>query len=320
MMPKLLVEGYTGQDKKPYQDEPWPTLYAALESGEILQEMVTGIERDEQRRVQLIVNFPGIKGIVPPDEVGENLNTKTGLIGQTIAFKVKACNRGAGVVYLSRKDAIAEMAEKTWVYLEQNCQDIIKIHNDEVVPAKAKLAELEDQQGPEAKEAKAAIRAAYRRAADISPVLTGVVRWVTQKGAHVDIGGLIAFMPVSEATWSVQTNCRAVLKAGEAVDVKVLDIEPDTKQVLVSRKALIPDPWATVEQKYQVGGVYFGVVRMVAPEYIVIELEPGVVGLAFRPPTEQIADGAKVVAKLTRIDLPKRRLSMTLNRVLERGA
>jgi len=319
-MPKLLVEGYIGQDKKPYQDDPWPMLYSALQSGEILQEMVTGIERDENRKVQLVVNFPGVKGIVPPDEVGENLNTKTGLIGQNIAFKVKACDRANNVVYLSRKEAIAEMAEKTWAYIQETCQELIKIHNEEVAPMKAKLAELEDQQGTEAKQAKAAIREAYQRAAEISPVLTGVVRWVTAKGAHVDIGGIIAFLPVTEATWSVQANCRSVLKAGEAVDVKILDIEPDTRQILVSRKALLPDPWANVEQKYQVGGVYFAVVRMVGPDYILVELEPGVVGLAFRPPMEQIAEGAQVVAKVTKIDLPKRRLSMTLTRVLERGA
>jgi small subunit ribosomal protein S1 len=319
-MTKLLVEGYTGQLKKPYQDDPWPTLYAALQSGEILQEMVTGIERLEDKRAQLVVGFSAIKGVIPPDEVGQNLNTKTSLIGQRVAFKVKACDRPNGVVYLSRKAAIEEMAQRTWAYIEDKCQDIIKIHNEEVAPAKAKLATLENQSGSEAREAKAAIREAYRRASEISPTLTGVVRWVTAKGASVDIGGLIAFMPVTEATWSVQKNCRAVLKAGEAVDVKILDINPETKQILLSRKALIPDPWLTVEQKYQVGGVYFGVVRMVGSDYVVVEIEPGVVGLAFRPPMEEIPEGTQVVTKLLKFDIPKRRLSLNLTRVLERGA
>lgn len=319
-MTQPFVEGYTGQNKKGLQTDPWPHLYNALQNGEIIQEMVTGIERLEDRRVQLVVSFGGIKGIIMPDEVGENLNTKTGLIGQHVAFKVKACDRPNGVVYLSRKEAIQQMAEDTWAYLQDACKEILEIHNGEIVPAKSKLASLEDQKGAEAKEAKAAIRNAYGRAAEVSPTLTGVVRWVTAKGAHVDIGGLIAFLPVTEATWGIQRNCRAVLKAGDALDVKVLDIEPDTRQVLVSRKALQPDPWLTVEQKYQVGGIYFGVVRMVGSDYVVVEIEPGVVGLAFRPPMEEIPEGAQVVTKLLKFDIPKRRLSLNLTRVLERGA
>lgn len=319
-MTRPVAEGYTGQDKKRFQDDPWPNLYGALQSEEIIQEMVTGVESLPDRGVQLVVSFGAVKGVIPPEEVGENLNTKASLVGQHVAFRVKACDRPNGTVYLSRKDAIAKMAESTWAYLESACKEILRIHAEEVAPIKVRLAALEDQKGPEARDLKAGIRDAYGRSAEASPVFTGMVRWVTAKAAHVDIGGLIALLPVTEATWGVQTNCRAVLKAGDAIDVKVLDIDPGTKQVLLSRKALTPDPWLTVEQKYQVGGVYFGVIRMVGPDYVLVELEPGVVGLAFRPPMEEIPEGAQVVSKLLRFDIPKRRLSLNLTRVLERGA
>lgn len=321
-MERPVVEGYTGQDKKAYCDDPWPMLYAALGKGEILQAMVTGVEHtgSDDKQVQLVISFGSVKGIVPPEEAGENLNTKTSTIGQHIAVKVKACDRAAGVVYLSRKAAIADMGEKTWNYLDTVCGEIIALHQNEIAPAKQKLAALADQRGPEAKELKALVRQVYNRAAELSPTLTAVARLVTAKGAYVDIGGMLAFMPVTEATWSIQKHCRAVLRPGEALDVKVLDIDPTNRQVLVSRKALIPDPWETVEQKYQVGGIYFGVVRMVGADYVLIELEPGIVGLAFRAAMEEIPEGAQVVTKLLRFDVSKRRLQLNLTRVLERGA
>lgn len=320
MATKPVAEGYRGQDKRAFADDPWPYLYEKLRSGEIIQEMVTGIERLEDNKVQLVIAFGPVKGVVLPDEVGENLNSKTSLIGQHIALRVKACDRPNGVAYLSRKDAIAKMAEETWAYLQDVCKGVIEIHNGEVAPMKAKLASLEDQKGPEAEEAKERIREAYRRTAEVSPPLTGVVRWVTAKGAHMDIGGLIAFLPVVESTWGIQRNCRAVLSAGDAVDVKVLDIDPETRQVLVSRRAMTPDPWITAERKYREGGVYFGTVKMVAADYLVVEIEPGIAGLAFRPPMEEIPEGAEVVVKLLKFDIPKRRVRLNLTRVLERGA
>jgi ribosomal protein S1 len=315
-----VVEGYAGQAKKVLAGDPWPRLYDALSAGQILQEMVTGIEHLDDKRVQLVVSLGPVKGIVLPDDLGENLNAKTSLVGQHVVFKVKRCDRENAVVYLSRKDAIAKMAEDTWQYLVQVCKPVFDVHAEEVVPAKDGLRAMGDPKSPEAAVHKGRLRNAYRRTAELSPTLTGVVRWVTARGAYVDIGGIIAFLPVAEATWSIQRNCRAVLKSGDALDVKVLDIEPESRQVLVSSKATTPDPWLTVERKYKEGGVYFGTVKMVADTYVLVELEPGVAGLAFRAAMEEIPDGSQVVVKLLAFDIAKRRVRLNLARLLERGA
>lgn len=318
-IPKIeYIEGFVGQNKKTLHDDPWPMLYKALETGEILQEQVSGIEHREDKRPQLIINFGSVRGVIEPEDIGENLNTKASLVGQVIAFKVKSCNRASNTVYLTRKAALDEMAERTWAWLNENAKELLAIHANQVKPLREELANTLPKD-PKSGELRARLREVYKESAKLGPKVTGVVRWVTAKAAYIDIGGVIAYLPVTEATWSIQQNCRNVLHPGDALDVKIIDVDPESKQVLVSAKALMPDPWDHAAEKYRTGGLYSATIKRLAEKYVVCELEPGIVGLAYRPPFEEMAEEDKVVVKVLSLDIPNRRAHLTIHRLLAKG-
>jgi small subunit ribosomal protein S1 len=76
-------------------------------------------------------------------------------------------------------------------------------------------------------------------------VLDGVVTSVQDYGAFVDLGGLEGLVHVSELSWDRVSKPQDLLKAGDAVQVQVLEVKQDPKKgerVSLSVKALTPRP------------------------------------------------------------------------------
>ncbi len=80
-------------------------------------------------------------------------------------------------------------------------------------------------------------------------VLDGVVTSVQDYGAFVDLGGLEGLVHVSELSWDRVSKPQDLLKAGDAVQVQVLEVKEDPKKgerVSLSVRALTPKPEPTV--------------------------------------------------------------------------
>jgi small subunit ribosomal protein S1 len=76
-------------------------------------------------------------------------------------------------------------------------------------------------------------------------VLDGVVTSVQDYGAFVDLGGVEGLVHVSELSWDRVSKPQDLLKAGDAVQVQVLEVKQDPKKgerVSLSVKALTPRP------------------------------------------------------------------------------
>ena len=125
-MARLLAEGYTGE-KKTFAQDPWPELYEAMRLGLIMQGKVSGIEKSGGE-VNLVVFIGPIKGIIPEEEIGLAEGQRPQFaVGNTVAFKVKHCDRAAGIVYLSRKEAMDEMSSRTWQELKIEAKELIEL-------------------------------------------------------------------------------------------------------------------------------------------------------------------------------------------------
>jgi len=111
-----------------------------------------------------------------------------------------------------------------------------------------------------------------------------------------------------------------VVKPGEKVKVKVLDVDPQTMKLSLSLKHLQPHPWEKIVQKYPIGSKVTGIVRKIVDYGAFIEIEPGVEGLVHisemvwgRPPqhpSEIIKEGERVEVVVLNIDLEKQRISL----------
>ena len=125
-------------------------------------------------------------------------------------------------------------------------------------------------------------RAAEVRQSIVSgAVLTGRVASVREFGAFVDLGGGVqGLLHISEMGWSRISDPSQVLKPGEEITVKVLQVDEAKEKIALGLKQLTEDPWSRVEASYKVGQVVTGRVTRVTDFGAFVELEPGVEALA----------------------------------------
>jgi small subunit ribosomal protein S1 len=155
----------------------------------------------------------------------------------------------------------------------------------------------------------------------------GKVVGVVDYGAFVELEqGIEGLVHVTEMSWSKKpTHPSKVVKAGEEVDVVVLDIKPSDRRVSLGMKQAQPDPWLLVAEKYPVGTVVTGKVRNIAEFGAFVEIEEGFDGLVHvgdvswtgrvKNPHEVFKKGEPVTAKVLRIDPENRRVSLGIKQV-----
>jgi small subunit ribosomal protein S1 len=173
------------------------------------------------------------------------------------------------------------------------------------------------------------VRAAETRARlAVGAVLEGTVTALKDYGAFVDLGGVEGMVHVSELALERVTHPQDVLKVGQSVEVSVLRIEktgnpkhPD--KIALSIRALAPDPWEDVEQRFAVGSRVQGRVTRLQPFGVFVELAPGVEGLVHiselgaarrvAHPHEVVNAGDRVEATVLGVDVERRRISLSLD-------
>jgi small subunit ribosomal protein S1 len=145
-------------------------------------------------------------------------------------------------------------------------------------------------------------------------------------GAFVDLGGLEGLVHVSELSWGRVDHPRDVLHAGQPVEVYVLNIDRRRGRVGLSIKRLQPDPWQSVEERYQIGQVIEGLITHVVEFGAFVRVEDGLEGLIhvselaegnFVHPRNVVKEGDAVTVRVLNIDGERRRMGLSLRRLEE---
>ena len=162
-----------------------------------------------------------------------------------------------------------------------------------------------------------------RRAIAPGAVLTGRVASIREFGAFIDLGGGVqGLLHISEMGWSRVSDPSQVLKPGEEVTVKVLQVDEAKEKISLGLKQLTEDPWSRVEATYAVGQVVTGQVTRLMEFGAFIEIEPGVEALAHVstfPPTGRTGGwkgavplGTTGAFEILSIDPEKKRIGVAL--------
>lgn len=155
-------------------------------------------------------------------------------------------------------------------------------------------------------------------------VLDGVITRLQHFGAFVDVGGVEGLIHVSELSWGRVDHPRDVVQPGDRVRVYVLAVKPNQRKMALSLKRLKPDPWAHVEERYQVGDIVEGVVTNVVDFGAFVRLEEGLEGLIhlselanghFLHPRNVVQEGQRVWVRVLQVDGKNRRLGLSLRQV-----
>lgn len=100
-------------------------------------------------------------------------------------------------------------------------------------------------------------------------------------GAFVEIvSGFEGIIHVSEISWSKNiTSAQDFLTIGNRVEAVIIKLDFEEREMSLSIKELMPDPWTDIEAKYEVGSKHSVKARHLADFGVFVELEEGVDGL-----------------------------------------
>jgi len=157
--------------------------------------------------------------------------------------------------------------------------------------------------------------------------ITGQVSSLQKFGAFVEIGGIEGLIPMSELSWTRIENVADILTVGQEITAKILALDWENNRYTLSLKALQPDPWSTVAEKYPVDGRVNGTIVRLAPFGAFINLEPGIDGLVhisnlgagrrINHPKEVVEVGQMVEAYILSADAANRKIALSLQPKVE---
>jgi len=161
----------------------------------------------------------------------------------------------------------------------------------------------------------------------IGDVVEGVVKSFTSFGAFIDLGGFDGLLHINDMSWGHVTRPKDFVKKGQVVQLRLINIDPETQKINLSLKHMQEDPWTTFENKFNVGDVIKAPVTKITTFGAFIEIEPGIEGLAhiselswtkrINNPKEVLDVGDVVEAKILGYDLDKKRVSLGLKQLEE---
>jgi small subunit ribosomal protein S1 len=156
-------------------------------------------------------------------------------------------------------------------------------------------------------------------------IVEGQIKNLTDYGAFVDLGGVDGLLHVTDMSWGRLQHPNELFKVGDNVQVKVLKLDRGRERVSLGYKHLLPDPWESVEERYQIGARIQGQVASVTDYGAFIELEPGVEGLVhvsemswskrMKHPSKLVNPGDTVEVEVLGIDTKARRISLGMKQV-----
>ncbi len=154
-------------------------------------------------------------------------------------------------------------------------------------------------------------------------IVTGRVTKLMDFGAFVELEeGVEGLIPIGEMSYTQRIrHPREVLKQGDVVQVRVMNLELERKRIALSLKQVQDDPWMGAAVRWGVGSQVEGIVTRIADFGAFVELVPGVEGLIHvselsydrvRNVSDVLREGDPVQARVVSVDEESRRMSLSI--------
>jgi small subunit ribosomal protein S1 len=157
-------------------------------------------------------------------------------------------------------------------------------------------------------------------------VVTGRVKNITDYGVFVDLGGMDGLLHVSDLVWGRAPHPSTVVQPGQEMQVQILKFDRDKQRISLGRKQLLPDPWATVPERFPAGARVHGKIVGVTDYGAFVQIEPGVEGLVHvsemswskhvKHPSKIVKVGDEVEVVVLEVKTDQRRISLGLKQTL----
>ncbi len=160
----------------------------------------------------------------------------------------------------------------------------------------------------------------------IGTVISGAVRNLTPYGAFVALEeGIDGMIHVSDMSWTRKINHPSeVLKKGDVVKARVLNIDKENQRVSLGIKQLDSDPWESIDSRFKVGDLVTGQVAKIASFGAFVNLDGDIDGLIHisqlsEEHVERVKDvikvGDEIKARVIKVDKVERRIGLSIKAV-----
>lgn len=161
---------------------------------------------------------------------------------------------------------------------------------------------------------------------EIGKVIEGEVKRIAKFGAFVDIGGMDGLVHISDLSWGRVNDPNEVISIGDKINVVILNFDKEKNRISLGLKQTTPEPWANIEEKYNVGDIVEGKVVKLADFGAFVEIEPGIDGLVhiseisekhIAKVSEEVHVGQKVNVKILDLNKENKRISLSMKEAIE---
>ncbi len=255
----------------------WDNIVAAKDSGEVLHGTVRDVIKGG-----VVVYTNNVRVFIPASQATASRNDSLEeLKGQEVDFRIIEIGRGRRAIGSIRsvlREARKEAEEKVW----------------------ASIA--------------------------VGDRITGTVKSLTSYGAFVDIGGVDGMVHISELSWNRIKNPAEVVAVGDEIEVYVKALDADKKKISLGYKKAEDNPWTIFQNNYNVDDVVTVKIVSMTTYGAFARIIPGVDGLIHisqiankhvAKPQDELTVGQEVEAKITAVDLDKKRVSLSIRVLLE---
>ena len=160
----------------------------------------------------------------------------------------------------------------------------------------------------------------------VGTVISGAVRNLTPYGAFVALEeGIDGMIHVSDMSWTRKINHPSeVLKKGDVVEARVLNIDKENQRVSLGIKQLETDPWESIDSRFKVGDLVSGTVAKIASFGAFVNLDGDIDGLIHisqlsEEHVERVKDvikvGDEIKARVIKVDKVERRIGLSIKAV-----
>jgi small subunit ribosomal protein S1 len=155
----------------------------------------------------------------------------------------------------------------------------------------------------------------------VGDVVKGKIKAIQSYGAFVSVETLDCLLHTSEISHLRVSSPEEIFTVGEEVTAQILEIDNTQKRMSLSIKAMTPDPYIGIENKYKVGEVYEVKISKLTDWGAFAELDAGITGLIHTSeikhlnknvnPRTVFKVGDVVKVKLKELDLEKKKLVLS---------
>lgn len=155
----------------------------------------------------------------------------------------------------------------------------------------------------------------------VGDVVKGKIKAIQSYGAFVSVESLDCLLHTSEISHLRVSSPEEIFTVGEEVTAQILEIDNTQKRMSLSIKAMTPDPYIGIENKYKVGEIYEVKISKLTDYGAFAELDAGIAGLIHTSeikhlnknvnPRTVFKVGDMVKVKLKELDLEKKKLVLS---------